>query len=546
MQKTMTPKILLVFFLFFIANINGQKTLFSEVSDQIGLSYHYPGNDFQLFGGGIMVFDFNNDGWEDVFQPGGIFVSKLWMNNKGKFVDVTTKYGLDSLLGYNVLSAVSADYDNDGFQDFFIANYGTGFGRGDKKAPALLRNKKGKGFEMIHLNEILPVGHYSAACWGDVNKDGFSDLYITNYIGNMGELSDTSGKVIGYDPICLENRLLINQKGKGFVEAAQLYGVNDFGCGFTASFTDADNDGDQDLLLLNDFGEWTKIGNKFYRNDFPLATFTDVSETSGFSKLMYGMGIGQSDYDGDGDFDYYVTNIGKNYFFNNTNGIFTDVSKSMNLELTYEKDSIKGTSWSPLFFDSDLDGDLDLYVAKGNIPTLVPVTVVKDANKFFINENGVFINTSAGSGMDDILSHRGSATFDYDHDGDLDIISAVVKLPWGAFANREQKLKFFQNGMPQGNFVGIKLVGENDINKDAFGCKVLFEQNGLKMLKEVDGGSGHASQSTRILYFGLGTATTLQKATIYWINGEQIILENLKSGLIYEVHSNKKVKLIKQ
>ena len=538
-------KIALTFLLsLFLTNqVNAQATLFKEVSDSLGINYTYPGNDFQMAGGGVMIIDVNNDGWEDFFQSGGVFDSKLWVNQQGKFTDETAQYGLNVLSGYFIQGATAADYNNDGYTDFFISNYGTGMSRGDKKHPVLLQNIKGEKFEMISLSTVLGLGNYTSACWGDINNDGFSDLYITNYVESMGEKTDSTGNEIGYDPICFENKLLLNQKGKGFIECAKSYGVNDIGCGLSASLTDIDRDGDQDLLLLNDFGEWTHLGNKLFRNEFPSATFKDITLSSEFNQFMYGMGIGPGDFDEDGDLDYYVTNIGRNFLFKNTNGTFSDVAKELKIDLTYEKDSILGTSWSGLFFDADFDGDLDLYVSKGNVATLVPKTIIKDANKFFRNDNGNFINQSDISGVNDILSHRGSAISDFDHDGDLDIISSVVKLPWGAFHKKDQKLKIYENELPQGNWIGIKLKGEVPFTTDAFGCRVLFEQENRKMIKEVDGCSGHASQSSPILYYGLGTATRLKKATLLLPNGQTFEFNDLKANTLYEITTSGKIEI---
>lgn len=518
-----------------------QKPMFKEVSNEKGLTYIYPGNDVQMAGGGIIVLDVNNDGWEDLFQAGGVFDSKLWLNEQGIFRDATKEYGLDALKGYFIQGAVSADYNNDGFQDFFIVNFGKGAGGGDKKSPALLKNNNGRSFELISMRDILPPANYTTATWGDINQDGFSDIYITNYVASMGHERDSNEVSIGYLPVCLENKLLLNQQGNGFLEVAKEYGVNDFGCGFASSLTDVDFDGDLDLLLLNDFGEWTNIGNKYFRNNFPENTFTDVSFESGFAREMYGMGIGQGDYDEDGDIDYYITNIGDNCLFNNKNGQFTDVANELGLTIGLVKDNLRGTSWSGLFFDYEFDGDLDLYVSKGNILALVPKTVIKDPNKFFLNNNGVFDDSSAISGVDDMLSHRGSVVFDFDHDGDLDIASSIIKMPFGAFAQVDQKLKLYQNETSAGNFIGIQLFGGEGTNRDCFGCRIVFEQGNRKMVREVDGGSGQASQSSRILYYGLGHEKTLDKATIYWSNGEQQEITGLKNGAIYTLEQGKSI-----
>lgn len=525
-----------IFLIFPVVQLHAQNKLFTELSDSLGLDYIYPGNEYQIAGGGIMVIDVNNDGWEDLFQSGGVFPSKLWINQKGEFSDQTAKFGLDVIDKYFIQAAVCADYDNDGFQDFFIANYGVGLERGDKLSPVLLRNLSGEKFELIDLSAILAPGNFSNACWGDINNDGFSDLYLTNYVASMGGLIDSNGVEIGYDPRCYSNKLLLNLEGRGFRECAVEYGLDDPGCGLSASFTDVDNDGDMDLLLLNDFGEWTGQGNKLFINNSPNKTFTDGSEESGFSKFIYGMGIGQGDFDEDGDLDYYITNIGQNYLFQNTNGKFSDVAKELNVDLTFSIDSIMGTSWSGIFFDQDFDGDLDLYVTRGNILTLVPKTVIRDRNKLFLNENGQFKDVSSLSGIDDVLSHRGACIFDFDHDGDLDIVSAVVKVPWAAFAKMEQKIKLYRNESDESNWIGIRLIGSSGINRDCFGCKVLFEQDATKMMREVDGASGHASQSSRVIYYGLGDKKELKKATVYWTNGMSFSVNNLQSGYVYEIH----------
>ena len=516
--------------------------VFEEVSNEVGLNYIYPGNDFQMVGGGLMVIDVNNDGWEDFFQSGGVFDSKLWLNNHGKFTDATSEFGLDALRGYFIQGAFCADFDNDGFQDFFVANYGTGMSRGDKKSPAILKNVQGERFELISLEGVLEPGNFSSACLGDINKDGFVDIYLTNYVSSMGAKYDSAGVEIGYNPTCYENKLLISNNGTSFYEQAEIYGVNDGGCGLSASFTDFDQDGDMDLMLLNDFGEWTGEGNKLFRNEYPENTFLDVSEEYRFGREMYGMGIGQGDYDEDGDLDYYVTNIGRNCLFENNKSLFKEVAKELQLDNTYVYDSVMGTSWSGLFFDVEFDGDLDLYISKGNVATLVPKAVLSDANKFFINNDGSFNDVTSGSGVGDILSHRGAIIFDYDHDGDLDIVSSIVKLPWSVFAKRDQKIKLYENKSKAGNWIGVKLVGFDDVNRDCFGCSVLFEQDDRKMLKEVDAASGLSSQSSRIVYYGLGKKRKLQNITIKWTDGTSFSYKRLKCNRVYEIHSTGKIK----
>jgi hypothetical protein len=545
MQEVML-KILTVF-AFVIAHIAGfAQVHFVEVSTEKGMDYQYPGNDFQMAGGGVMVIDVNNDGWEDLFQAGGVFDSKLWINKGGTFEDGTAAFGLDVLSGYFIQGTVAADYDNDGFRDFIVANYGTGMSRGDKHAPVIMHNVKGKYFELENLEKVILPGNYSSACWGDVNKDGFVDVYLTNYIASMGGIQDSNGVDIGYDPECFENKFLLNLGGNGFRECAAEFGIADGGCGLSASFTDVDSDGDADLLLLNDFGEWTGKGNRYFQNSYPDTKFKDVTEEKGFDNKIYGMGIGQGDYDSDADLDYYITNIGRNFLYQNNKGSFTDKATELKIDATFVRDSIRGTSWSGLFFDVDFDGDLDLYVSKGNVATLVPKTVIRDPNLFFLNEKGVFKDVSAGSGVNDVLSHRGSAVFDFDHDGDLDIISSVVKLPWAAFAKMEQKIKLYRNDTPIGNWIGIKLEGGEGIGSDCYGCQVVFQEKGASMMKEVDAGSGQASQSTAILYFGLGKDSDLDALIVHWGDQTSSRFSKLAAGKIYTVNKNGKLIPVKR
>lgn len=522
--------------------LQAQDATFKEVSDEKGMNYHYPGNDFQMAGGGVLIIDVNNDGWDDVFQSGGIFDSKLWINDKGQFRDATAEYGLNFLKGYHIQGAVRADIDNDGYADFIVLNYGIGMGRGDKKHPIIMRNIDGKYFEPMILDSVLEKGNYTGATWGDINHDGYVDVYLTNYVQSMGEEFDESGEEIGYDPTCYRNKLLINHGGKYFTEESEKYGVDDIGCGFAATFSDVDHDGHVDLLLLNDFGEWTDLGNRLFKNRYPEEKFDDVSEQFGFNQKMYGMGIGVGDVDEDGDLDYYITNIGRNYLFKNQNGSFQEVGLDYGVDLTYSRDSILGTSWSGIFFDLDFNGDLDLYVSKGNILTFVPKTVIADPNQLFVQKNGQFINVSSVSGIDDPLSHRGAAYLDFDRDGDLDLVSSCLKLPLVAFKNKDQKIKLYENQTPNGNYIGIRLIGGEGVNRDCYGCRVLFETDERQLLHEVDNGRGHASQSTATIYYGLGKRKKLPKLTIFWENGATTEIHNLRANRVYEIAIDGKVR----
>ncbi len=514
------------------------QTLFTEVSKQAGLTYIYPGNDNQEVGGGVIVFDVNNDGWDDFFQAGGVFASKLWINKRGRFVDAGKAYGLDTLAKMYIQGGAAADYNNDGYEDLFLCNFGKGMRHGDDENPVLLLNQRGKRLVPVFLQTFTTPGNYTSCTWGDYNNDGYVDLYLTDYVYQMNNLRDSMLVPYGYDPVCMDNKFYKNSNGKGFVEAAQQYQLADKGCGLASMFTDYDRDGDVDLLLLNDFGSWNHLGNRLYRNNYPDDSFTDQSDTLGFYNEMYGMGIGAGDYDCDGDLDYYLTNIGSNYLYNNQPGRWQEGAAAAGVDNTYVENKVNGSAWSGLFADFDYDGWVDLYVSKGKLETLTPATVVADPNKLFMNlRNGRFADVSAQSGVNDLLSHRGAAVLDYDHDGDLDILSSVVKLHWAAFGGHDQKLKLYRNNIgKQQHWIALKLVGTGGINKSAIGASVLLQQGTYRQLKEVDGGSGHGSQSTRTVYFGLGKQTRAQQLSIRWPGNRVTRLKDLAADHVYTVN----------
>lgn len=545
----MNRSLTILFLFFYSLATNAQTALFKEVGLDVGLNYIYPGNDNQEVGAGITILDINNDGWEDFFQSGGVFESKLWINDKGKFVDQTKKYFSSYLDSTFVQSTVSGDFDNDGYTDLFVCNFGDGIRMGDKRPSILFKNIEGKYFIPVFEDVFNEIGHFTTASWGDINNDGYIDLYVTNYVKRMNKerayADGLTGEEIGYAPICMENKFYLNMKGVNFVELSKKYQLNNDGCGLMVSFTDFDRDADVDILMLNDFGEWNKKGNQLYRNEFPADSFSNISRSSGFYNEIYGMGIGPGDYDNDGDLDYYITNIGENSLLtNNFDGSFTNNAKSMNVDITWVKDSLRGTSWSGIFFDMEMDGDLDLYISKGNVKPLTPQTVISDPNKLFRNDqNGIFTDVSTGSGVDDILSHRGSAYVDFDHDGDLDIISSVIKMHWADFGGVDQRIKIFRNDIKtKNNWVGFKLIGSDSINYDALGSMVEIEINGQKQIREVDAGSGHGSQSSKILYFGTGKAKKINQLTIYWIGGKKTILGNIKTGKVYQIDTKDNIK----
>ena len=524
-----------------LSTINAQ--LFTEVSDSVGLNYNYPGISNLQIGGGICVFDYNNDGWDDIFQAGGLFNSKLWKNNKGHFIDVSLINNFDALAGMYINGAVAGDINNDGWEDLFIYNYGEGLGTGDHRSPILMINNKGKLIpsKSAKFNE---KGFFTAASMADYNNDGYLDIYVTNYVSNMSLLEDNN-TAIGYHPTGLENIMYMNNKNETFNNIASILNVNDKGCGLACCFTDFDNDFDMDIMVANDFGSWTQLGNLLYVNQSPFYVYNNTSAQSNFNNKMYGMSIGIGDYDNDLDLDYFISNIGKNILLKNEmNGTFKNATKAVNLDNEFVSDSMPGTSWSSLFFDMDNDMDLDLYLAKGNVENYIPKAVILDPNQLFENTaNKVFKDISNVSGVNCPLSHRGAALIDYDNDGDMDIVSSPVKINYGAFAGLSQKIKLYRNNSStKNNWIKVFLVNDLGCKSSSIGKHIYIKCKNVSQMREVDGGSAHASQSSKYCHFGLGANKIIDELKVSWSIDHETILNNLDANHIYVIYFSGKFK----
>jgi hypothetical protein len=332
---------------------------------------------------------------------------------------------------------------------------------------------------------------------------------------------DSLGNPSAYVPVCIENLFYINNGNKTFTESASLYGINDAGCGLTGIFTDYDFDNDVDILLANDFGQYA-FPNALFKNNYPAVGFVANSSKTGFNRSMFAMGIAPGDYNEDGHMDYYVTNIGTNSLYtNNGNGTFTDDALRLGVDLTWGiKDSLRKTTWGCNFFDYDNDTYLDLYVNAGYVSAFLPMTIVEDSSVFFRNNgSGAFVNVSAESGLASPIAGRGSVVFDFDNDGDLDILSNHNKMQILNKSKFYQNIHLFRNNINNGsNWLKVKLTGTKN-NRDAYGSRIIVYAGKRKFIREVDGGSSHASQSSSIAHFGLGKYGIIDSLEVHWLGG---------------------------
>jgi hypothetical protein len=214
--------------------------------------------------------------------------------------------------------------------------------------------------------------------------------------------------------------------------------------------------------------------------------------------------------------DYYVPNIRFNYFMVNKGLGKPFVNEATPLGLGFF-----AISWGANFADFDNDGDVDLFVSNGDLnPACVPM-----ANFYFENIHYKFQDHARAVGLADYGIGRGSVVFDYDNDGDLDLL-VVNQQPLLDYPV-PSVTKLFRNDSTQGNWIKISLKGI-DAESHGLGSKIAIEAGGLKMIREIDGGaSSHLSQNSIIAHFGIGKATKIDKITVYWTGGNQQILTNI-------------------
>jgi len=516
--------ILYLFFLLGGTNLIAQ-TSFEEVSITSGVEHLFVS--FNMMGGGVAWFDFNNDGFEDLVAAGGARPDRLFKNNgNGTFIDITTFSGLSNQGVFKTLGVVTGDINNDGYREIFITT--------ERQDPNILYLNNGDGT----FSDISATAGFTSKMWsmgaamGDFNLDGLLDIYVINYIENSSSVANEEDVTIGFDHDCYPNELYLNNGDNTFTEIGSLSKTDDLGCGLAVTTTDFDEDGKPDIYVANDFGEWV-LPNAMLRNDHPENGFTNASVASGLDAAIYGMGIAVGDYDRDGLLDYYVTNLGRNVLFHNEGGgHFLDLTDQAEVANT-SVDTLLATSWGTAFFDCDNDGFEDLFVANGYVPTAPFITAAEeDPNKLFWNlGNGTFKDISSTSGIDNGEVGRGMAVADYDNDGDMDIALSKLEL----LRDSEGNMFLYKNKLSDGShWLKVKLEGVK-MNRDAFGSKIKLLKDGNVWIHEINGGSSHLSQNTSIAHFGLGQHTSLDSLQVIWPGGKRQSYSNLEADKTYFV-----------
>ena len=470
---------------------------------------------------------------QDVFLTGGSKDDALYYNDStGNFSDVSISTGI---INPNLtMGATACDFNNDGWQDLFVTT-------GPNSANILCLNNNGINFSSISQDAGITHKAWSiAATCIDYNLDGLLDIYVGNYVETSSVTYDTAGNVNGFNHLCYPDFLYLNNGDSTFTEIANSVSIIDSGCSLANIAIDLDFDYDIDIYSVNDFGEFVEPNN-YYQNTFPQLGFNERSESLGLDAQLYGMGVAASDYDFDGDLDLYLTNIGSNKFLQNNNGVFTNNANQLNVENTHAG-SLFTTGWGTLMDDFNNDMYPDLFVSNGYIPAAAFIaTSTTDPNKLYINDgNAGYTDFSPKSGVDDDGVGRGAASGDLDGDGDQDII--VSTLHHNNFYGNRHALVFLNSTPPHYNYIAIKLQGVLS-NRDGIGARVHLYSGGKELIRFLDGGSSHASKSSSVLHFGLGTETAVDSVTVIWpggneqteytlsVNSQNTIVENIPADI---------------
>ena len=497
----------------------------TEITSEAGIDYHF--SSVTYMGGGAAFFDMDNDGDDDIWIAGGVERDVLYENDgSGNFTEIGETAGLNATIGHVNSGIITGDLDNDGFRDVMTLPH---IGH----APYLFKNNGDGTFteisETAGLSDFKAQSH--AAAMGDVNLDGYLDIYVATYVETINNINDGMGNTIGFDHDCFDNLLFINNGDWTFTEMGNEYSVKNGGCALATTFTDYDNDNDPDLMIANDFGAWI-APNALYQNEHPNNQFSDISQSSGANPAIYGMGIAVGDYDRDLDLDYYITNLGRNVLLDNKNdGTFEDKTTEKGVEDTM-MDSLLATGWGTAFIDMDNDLDLDLFVCNGYVPA---ADFIKDSkqnrNRLFLNDGTGFnfSETAFDSGLDDPGRGRGFAYSDYDNDGDLDILVINVNLHTGA--EPIDKVLLFRNDSGQEKkWLKVNLEGITN-NRDGFGSTMKIVVGGFSWIHDYNGGFGsHASQHSSTAHFGLGDFEMVDSLIITWPGGEQNHFTDISSN----------------
>ncbi|MDE3188372.1 MAG: CRTAC1 family protein [Acidobacteriota bacterium] len=546
--------------------------IFEDITKKAGLSgwTHKMGTPAKQFivetnGSGLGLIDYDNDGWLDIYLVNGSTFNALdgkeesphaalfHNNHDGTFTDVAAKAGVtNDRWGYGVSVA---DYDNDGWPDIYVGNYGKN---------RLYHNNHDGTFTDVAEKAGVAVDNWTpGSAWGDYDGDGLLDLYVTGYVHfDRDNLPIGGTKSVGYAS-CLyrgasvncgprglhgEPDHLFHNNGDGtFTDVTVKAGVEDKDrfYGFTAIFVDINGDGKPDLVVGND-----SEPNFLYINKGD-GTFDDQSYVSGFAlnkdgREIASMGIAAGDYENNGLIDFYVSDFGDDYkvlFHNDGDTSFTDVSYKAGIAQT----TIPFVGWGDGFIDYDNDGWLDLFEVNGHVYPEVDQhdwgTTWAERSLLFHNvpdgpkdRRFEYVPPVKGTGLAVVVPARGAVFGDLFNDGKIDVVINPVDGPPVLLRNVNPD---------HHHWVEMQLVGgTNPVTGrksplDATCATVYLKANGMRMRQDVLASGSYISSNDRRLHFGLGDAADAGTAEIHWPSGAKEMVKLPAVDRIYTITEGK-------
>jgi hypothetical protein len=516
--------------------------LFQDIARQAGLTTwkHVMGTPEKKFiieanGSGVCLLDYDNDGWLDIYLVSGSTYdaesgkaapphAALFHNNHdGTFTNVAEKAGVTN--GRWGFGCAVADYDNDGWPDIFVSNFGKN---------RLYHNNHDGTFIDVAEKAGVALGNWSTgATWGDYDGDGRLDLFVPGYVhydlanppasGDKGiafSFCQFRGENVSCGPRGLKGEPdhLFHNNGDGtFTDVSEKAGVADANgyYGLTSLFVGVNNDGKMDLLVGND-----STPNYLYLNKGD-GTFDDISYASGYALNENGretatMGIAAGDYQNNGLIDLYNTTFSDDYkplYRNEGDANFTDIS----YQLKIAEPTVPFLGWGDAFFDYDNDGWKDLIAANGHVYPIVDKepwgTSFAQRPLLFHNLEGKqfeLMPAVEGTALAQTYVGRGLAVGDLFNDGKLDVVINVM----------DGSPALLRNVSPdKHHWIEFKLVGGAKSPRDAVGATVYLTANKMRQRGDVLSGGSYASSSDPRPHFGIGEATAIDEIEVHWPSG---------------------------
>ena len=523
---------------------------FRDVANEAGLTFtHISGASErkylpEILGSGGVFFDFDDDGWVDVFLVDGGSIAdpavarkaqhRLFRNRgNGTFEDVTRRSGIQHR-GYG-MGSCAGDYDNDGRIDLYITGVG----------PNALYRNAGSG----RFAEVPDAGGANTPMWStscafvDFDRDGDLDLFVTNYVdtarqkdgfcGNAGPppIRDYCHPLV-YAPL---TSVLYRNTGKGFEDISTRGGIAGFhGNGLGVAVSDVDDDGWPDVFVAND-----AMPNFLFHNNAN-GTFTEMASLAGVAvtaggDAKAGMGTAFGDFSGNGRPGLVVTNheTEMHSLFVNVDGrLFSDVTVRSGVGPATRP----YVGFGVVFFDYDNDMRLDIAIVNGhvlaNVAQLRAGGSYGQRNLLLHNGGDRFqdVTSQAGPGFVPALVSRGLAAADVDNDGDLDLL----------VTNNNAPAALLLNSGSNGNALIVRAVGAAG-NRSAIGARLTLTTGQHRQVREIQSGSSYLVQNDLRAHFGLGGFSQPARLDIRWPGGQVETVENLPANHIITVQEGKGV-----